>query len=1658
MPETYIQPLPTPGHSSDVRFTLEPDPPPPPLAPPLPPAAPQAKNSLDKWREEENDDWGVPAKNEDKGKGRAENAEGQTEEGKNKRASERLKRAVTSEAWDDDFVFQHNPAPPVPRSPQSRKTSHSRSRSRPTTPYERQVSSSSGYSSAVPPSTPSHSSRSSQGKSSYSPPVSPGRNFLSTGLGNPSLDSLASAGRISSDLDPTVTLDYSATPRPAEQNREREHLYRSHRPSASTSTARPAPVSQQSTPRSRIPRTSHHPLPPSSPSQRRSPPTDDDFRSITPSLTEDSLHSLTAGEELVTDTDGTEDEGTQVALTAPFEPEQELNSSGGSLFSGLRSVSGSKKWRLGRGGGKEKEKERESGKDSEKDKSSRLFGRRTGPREPEVMVIDREELEQDSNYDALRSRLPRPTRPGDAQFVILGQRARTSAGMTKTTASSGSGGSSIPVPVRTKHSSGASVSTSTSANSKTSTTNNPPVSAKRSSFQFLPLSFNSASRRGSAASSSIASPPPSSGFQPSWREYDGTTSEDGGETTGADMSEFSGDEAVLPSSRYARGRGGRGQSSGPAQRRGARRGGRGGAGTITPSTSFMSTSTRPVSPVESILGGDKSRWNASTVSFASTASAFALRPSSPEPGSGSTIQSRKRKLTKKRGNDQQGDEESAKPATSTKSPPFVSSATGTNGASGTVSRPPRRPQLRQEASMPFAQESDAEVEQRRLTVRQRSVTSPEQHQQQRRSFVVGEKGQVIELDDPDWLGVVPFPPSPRASLEASSTSRAPAPPSSNSLRSPSRILRKVSGADKSHPPVTARTQAEAKAKRGSGLGASLSNILSRSTSALPLGGGGGGGKRAPSPVPSMKSSKSSRSLLVRRASGKRKKKDEGGGEDGGKAIPKSPSLGLLKKKSSVRVSPSLDSPSAGSTSTGSSLLPSPTEMPPRLTQSASAFSFFRPRSSSRSAAKPSAPPSPAKSSMPRPSAEQPARPSVSRTRSSMVRSRPSNALADHSHPPPSQPLPPGHGQLNRNFKMPGSTPPRPHSTISTVSTTSGSTGSYASTLMPLGGYRDAAVAKAMRSQTGPPLSSSNGSGGAGGTGGKPKTPPTRLAGAGHRPSVSLSSIMPLRSASPRPPPPPPRPPPSPENDFDEADFEPHERPRTALGGDRPPTSYFFDEDLAVSESDFSLPRRNSLSDLRIPSRITESQKKIEEDLERVKQFAKGIEDLKALKRQYQQLVQIFVEPPLSSPSHLSPSTASDRPSSAALSKTASAIRRVELDYGRWWEEAQTLIDLGDGKPAQSGPRSKTSPGTLASRRDRCVSLAPETTPTKKRREGPVPSGSETETEETFAAGSVRGGGDGSTGLLSGATSTGGRKPFARQASASSIQTELSVEARQREMLRGVLAPSTKGASLPSRSAPSPRPGLSVVTNPDGQSTPTSSSALRTSSAEEQTPTRGAGRRLPLGLSHTISPTATRQRPPPVPSRRVSRVGAFGIREFLLRLRSKATEELAASVGTLPVSPLTVENLSRPSSSSGSASPARRYASNPDSRPRTPSSFSRNIPPPPLNPPSAGLADAGRRFSTSSSSDEGSDWDADLSPPRNSLVDTCEGRGLGSSCPGGAGRTRTISVGTVSRAGAGGEKAELMILTTEAMPSLLGKVKEVKEHLEACIKLLKGLTV
>lgn len=304
----------------------------------------------------------------------------------------------------------------------------------------------------------------------------------------------------------------------------------------------------------------------------------------------------------------------------------------------------------------------------------------------------------------------------------------------------------------------------------------------------------------------------------------------------------------------------------------------------------------------------------------------------------------------------------------------------------------------------------------------------------------------------------------------------------------------------------------------------------------------------------------------------------------------------------------------------------------------------------------------------------------------------------------------------------------------------------------------------------------------------------------------------------------------------------------------------------------------------------------------------ALADLKSLQRQYQSLVATVFAP--STPGAISPSVGHPGESSTLL------LRRLEIEYQSSWEQADALISLGDGSPSST----TASP----SKRDRCVSMAPSPSPRKR-----------------------------------------------RSPSVDSMEETTAVEERQREMLRGVLGHSTKGASLPSRGlglgGPATRPPLPNMNHSDPAHPPSTPSNAATSKA----------------------------------IRRVSRAGVSGIKDFLLRLRVRANEEM---LGGHPAS-------------SSTSSLARRSVSDPN-RSATPVS----------------------RTGHDSSSEE-EDWDKDVSPPRRE--NTLTRRQRTRSEMGGA---SDVEVGAGDR----------MVLTTEAMPSLVLKVGEVQAKLEECLSKLKDL--
>ncbi|KLO15378.1 hypothetical protein SCHPADRAFT_264249 [Schizopora paradoxa] len=169
-------------------------------------------------------------------------------------------------------------------------------------------------------------------------------------------------------------------------------------------------------------------------------------------------------------------------------------------------------------------------------------------------------------------------------------------------------------------------------------------------------------------------------------------------------------------------------------------------------------------------------------------------------------------------------------------------------------------------------------------------------------------------------------------------------------------------------------------------------------------------------------------------------------------------------------------------------------------------------------------------------------------------------------------------------------------------------------------------------------------------------------------------------------------------------------------------------------------RRNSLGDLKIPSRISRAQDGLKRDLTRVREFAAHIEQMKEQRSQYYTLVnelQSVLETPPRPPSRaLSPSFFNmSRPVSRARSNTnpppppasddyrnlAVTFRSIDSRYRVAWECADLLIELGSGAGVATSPVSpplsiavsSTSPGEGTSGsvrggkkgRERAVTLA-----------------------------------------------------------------------------------------------------------------------------------------------------------------------------------------------------------------------------------------------------------------------------------------------------------------------------------------------------------------
>ncbi|EKM50838.1 uncharacterized protein PHACADRAFT_177570 [Phanerochaete carnosa HHB-10118-sp] len=180
------------------------------------------------------------------------------------------------------------------------------------------------------------------------------------------------------------------------------------------------------------------------------------------------------------------------------------------------------------------------------------------------------------------------------------------------------------------------------------------------------------------------------------------------------------------------------------------------------------------------------------------------------------------------------------------------------------------------------------------------------------------------------------------------------------------------------------------------------------------------------------------------------------------------------------------------------------------------------------------------------------------------------------------------------------------------------------------------------------------------------------------------------------------------------------------------------------EVDIPIARRNSLGDLKIPTRISQAQVGLRRDLGMVRDFAYSVEHLRELQTTYHGLVVNFqamlvevapveetqprVMPPtlfgLPLPGYRARSNTNPQASSQASKRTAehrelaAAYHSLESKYRIAWECAELLVELGGGAPVQPPSSSSSALHTERSHtpvadgrrsRERAITLAGDET-------------------------------------------------------------------------------------------------------------------------------------------------------------------------------------------------------------------------------------------------------------------------------------------------------------------------------------------------------------
>lgn len=187
---------------------------------------------------------------------------------------------------------------------------------------------------------------------------------------------------------------------------------------------------------------------------------------------------------------------------------------------------------------------------------------------------------------------------------------------------------------------------------------------------------------------------------------------------------------------------------------------------------------------------------------------------------------------------------------------------------------------------------------------------------------------------------------------------------------------------------------------------------------------------------------------------------------------------------------------------------------------------------------------------------------------------------------------------------------------------------------------------------------------------------------------------------------------------------------------------------ADSDGSASIVRRVSLSDLKIPQRITNAQAKIGRDLKRVKEFKEGVDELKRLRKIYRGLLTSDqttnrLSCSIDASEHTNDSSEDSSETSAspppiptdATARVDNLMARVAIDYQKWWEIADVLINLAEG--AEDGQDGDGQGQRNSLSRERCRSEIVVPSIPDAARNGPTDSPLESQVSTAMASSILR---------------------------------------------------------------------------------------------------------------------------------------------------------------------------------------------------------------------------------------------------------------------------------------------------------------------------------